>query len=118
MANIGKYKAAASTSAKYTRGLGKVQETGYDRAWNEQQGEQQRAMYGAIGSTVQNIAGIMDEKKKLSEMTKFKDIAAGLEGIETRETQYQPLGTVGSILGLKEKTKKSYFSKESGAELT
>ena len=109
MARVGQYKALGSKLGGYRRTLSDVGAKEYAKQHESFKGEQQRAMYSAIGGTVANIIGIAGEAAKLKELKGYGESARQLSGIGERDVEYQPLGNLGEAIGLGPKTRKESF---------
>ena len=118
MADIGKYKARAETRKSFLGNQQSIQYGDLDRQQSAQDYSERQDLWSGVSKAVMDVGNILKEKKKASEFEAFKDAAGNLEGIATKSEEYQPLGSVGAVLGLDPKVRKTYFDKESGVQLT
>ena len=118
MARVGQYKALGSKLGGYRKTLSDVGAKEYAKQHESFKGEQQRAMYSAIGGTVANIIGIAGEYSKAQELKGYGEAAKQLRGVGEREVDYQPLGGFGKAIGLDPKTRKEYFFGDTGKSLS
>ena len=105
---LGKYKSAARASRKYSKAITDVKKAGYGRDYAITKGEEQRSLYGSIGGSIANVIGIIDERKRLSQMEKYKQAAIATPGIVSGKEEYQPLGKLGKTLGISAKERTIY----------
>jgi len=118
MADIGKYKARASTRKSFLDNQQSIQYGDLDRQQSAQDYTETQDLWSGVSKAVMDVGNILKEKKKASEFESFKDAAGNLEGIATKSEEYQPLGGIGAVLGLDPKVRSTYFDKESGVQLT
>jgi len=118
MARVAQYKALGSALGGYKKTLSDVGAKEYAKQHESFKGEQQRAMYSAIGGTVANIIGIAGEAAKLKELKGYGESARQLRGIGERDVEYQPLGRLGEAIGLDPKTRKESFFHDTGQTLS
>ena len=118
MARVGQYKALGSKLGGYRKTLSDVGAKEYAKQHESFKGEQQRAMYSAIGGTVANIIGIAGEAAKLKELKGYGESAKQLRGVGERDVEYQPLGKFGEAIGLDPKTRKESFFHDTGQTLS
>ena len=95
-----------------------VEKAGLGRAYAQYQGEQERSLYGAVGGSIANILGILDERKKLSQMEKYKEAGTKTPGVIATQEEYQPLGKFGERIGIDTRTRDVYTSAFTGAEMS
>ena len=118
MARVSQYKALGSALGGYKKTLSDVGAKEYAKQHESFKGEQQRAMYSAIGGTVANIIGIAGEAAKAKELKGYGESARQLRGIGERDVEYQPLGKFGEAIGLGPKTRKESFFHDTGQTLS
>jgi len=68
MARVGKYQALGRSLGQYKKTLYDVGAKEYQKQARKAEGEFQRGMYSAVGSTIANLAGIAHERARLKEL--------------------------------------------------
>jgi len=112
-----KYKAAGKSAAALITQKSAVGDVEYEKEYELGRYGKQLSLIGSIGSTIANILGIVDERKRLSRFEGYRQEAAGLPGISAIEKEYQPLGGFGKLIGLDPRTRTDYISSYTGRAL-
>ena len=114
MANVSAYKALGKSLGQYRKNLTAMDKADVESDLIAFEASEDRAMTDTLTRTVAEIAGIAQEKLALSQ-----DIQMGREapGVYGQIEKYQPLGKIGEFIGLDEKQRTVYKSRETGATL-
>ena len=68
MARVGKYQALGRSLGQYKKTLYDVGAQEYQKKARAAEGEFERGMYSAVGTTIANLAGIAQERARLKEL--------------------------------------------------
>ena len=112
---IAMYEALGKSMSSYRKNLQDIDKGSIKSDLVSYEAAQDRAFTDSLATTIANTAGIIGEKLQIS-----KDIQTGKEamGVYESSEEYQPLGRFGKFLGLDEKERSVYKSRETGKILS
>ena len=111
------YKAAGKSAAALITQKSAAKDVEYEKEYELGRYAKQMSLIGLTGSSIANILGIIDERKRLSRFEGYRQEAAGLAGVSAIEKEYQPLGGFGKLIGLAPRTRTDYISAHTGRAL-
>ena len=111
------YKAAGKSAAALITQKSAAKDVEYEKEYELGRYAKQMSLIGLTGSSIANILGIIDERKRLSRFEGYRQEAAGLPGVSAIEKEYQPLGGFGKLIGLGPRTRTDYISAHTGRAL-